>query len=143
MDQQKSKLDTYINEMWNLMMRKSRCRYHGMKRIVIQKLQLAERDYINKVKGKQASKIWDLGNFQIGIRKHNNKLNKYQQNKVWDTGIWRTIVKKSCIISYGQHQQWDQRGVKQLKTCDQEIVKFFNPGSLMQENFPFKINLVD
>jgi hypothetical protein len=37
-------------------------------------------------------------------------------------------MKKSCNRAYGQHQQWDQRGVKQLKTHDQEIMKILTLG---------------
>jgi hypothetical protein len=33
-----------------------------------------------------------------------------------------------------QHKVWDLGGLQQMKTHDQGIMNFFNPGSLMQEN---------
>jgi hypothetical protein len=66
--QQKAELDIEIDEMWKMMMKKSRWRYHGMRRKINHKLQSTERDYINKVKIKQESKIWDPGKPQTKMR---------------------------------------------------------------------------
>jgi hypothetical protein len=48
--QQKEEMDVEIDELWKLMMKNSIWKYHWMRRTINQKLKLAERDYINKVK---------------------------------------------------------------------------------------------
>jgi hypothetical protein len=105
------------------MMKNSRWEYYGMKNTVSHKFQLAERDCVKKVNGKKESNIWDPGKPQAEMRQQNIKLSKKQQNKDWDLGRWRKTMKESCNRAYGQHQQWDQRRVKQFKAHDQEIMK--------------------
>jgi hypothetical protein len=68
MDQQKAVLDIEIDELWKLMMKKSRWGYHEMRSAVSHKLQLVERDYVSKVTGKKQSQIWDPRKSQVEMR---------------------------------------------------------------------------
>jgi len=71
--QQKADFYIEIDKLWKLMMKKSIWGYHGMKKEVNHKLQLVERDYINRVIGKKKSKLWDPRRLQIAIRKQQDK----------------------------------------------------------------------
>jgi hypothetical protein len=63
-----------IDEIRRLMMKKFIWRHHGMKRAVSHKFYLVERDYIEKVKGKKESNIWDPGKYQVEMRQQDSKL---------------------------------------------------------------------
>jgi hypothetical protein len=55
---------------------------------------------------------------------------------VWDPVKLQptTIHQNSGVRRQQQHKVWDPRGIKKVKTCDQEVMKHSNPRSLMQEH---------
>ena len=59
-----------------------------------------------------------------------SKIDEHATSKVWDPRRLKTTVKEQCSKARRalQYQVWDPEAMKQLKTCDYEVIKYFTRG---------------
>jgi hypothetical protein len=126
--QQGERLDIELDELWKHLINISKWKYQRQKKMKKRSMQIQPTEE-RKEFSQQQSKVWDPGRLLTTTRQQQGNNADGQQHR------WRN--------KQLQHKVWDPGGLQQMKTHDQEIMKYFNPGSLMQEHFPSQNNLVD